>query len=99
MAVENWVSRHGAFIEWVRPDAGALCCVRLKREVFDAAGIERFYATLTKFSARVAPGPWFEDDPWVFRLGFGLPALTHLAIALECVSVALVEGSADGAGV
>ena len=97
--VENWVSRHGAFIEWVRPDAGALCCVRLKREVFDASGIARFYATLTKFSARVAPGPWFEDDPWVFRLGFGLPTLTHLAIALECVSVALVEGSADGAGV
>jgi hypothetical protein len=27
----------------------------------------------------------------VFRLGFGLPTLTALAIGLECVSVALTE--------
>lgn len=91
--VENWVSRHPAHIEWVRPDAGALCCVRLKREVFDAAAVERFYATLAKYSTRVAPGAWFGDDPLVFRLGFGLPTLTALAIALECVSVALTEAT------
>jgi aspartate/methionine/tyrosine aminotransferase len=91
--VENWVSRHPAHIEWVRPDAGALCCVRLKREVFDAAAVERFYATLAKYSTRVAPGAWFADDPLVFRLGFGLPTLTALAIALECVSVALTEAT------
>jgi len=29
----------------------------------------------------------------VFRLGFGLPALTALAIALECVSVAMTEAT------
>ncbi|MDQ0569898.1 aspartate/methionine/tyrosine aminotransferase [Variovorax paradoxus] len=91
--VENWVLRHPAHIEWVRPDAGALCCVRLKHEVFDAAAVERFYATLARYSTRVAPGPWFGDEPLVFRLGFGLPTLTQLAIALECVSVALTEAA------
>ena len=93
---ENWVSRHPDHIEWVRPDAGALCCVRLKRDVFDAAAVERFYATLQKYSTRVAPGPWFGDDPLVFRLGFGLPTLTQLAIALECVSAALTEATQAG---
>jgi aspartate/methionine/tyrosine aminotransferase len=95
--VENWVSRHPAHIEWVRPDAGALCCVRLKREAFDAAAVERFYATLARYSTRVAPGPWFGDEPLVFRLGFGLPTLTQLAIALECVSAALAEAAPDAA--
>lgn len=93
---EDWVSRHGTHIEWVRPDAGALCCMRLKPEVFDAAAVERFYAGLKKYSTRVAPGPWFGDDPLVFRLGFGLPTLTQLAIALECVSVALAEAAQVG---
>ncbi|NVM92967.1 hypothetical protein FHT32_006660 [Variovorax sp. SG517] len=91
--VENWMSRHPAYVEWVRPDAGALCCVRLKREVFDAAAVERFYAALARYSTRVAPGAWFGDDPLVFRLGFGLPTLTALAIALECVSVAMTEAT------
>ena len=90
---ENWVSRHVSHIEWVRPDAGALCCMRLRRELFDAAAVERFYAALARYSTRVAPGPWFGDDPLVFRLGFGLPTLTQLAIALECVSVALMEAA------
>jgi aspartate/methionine/tyrosine aminotransferase len=91
--VENWVLRHVAHIDWVRPDAGALCCLRLKPGVFDAAAVERFYATLARYSTRVAPGAWFGDDPLVFRLGFGLPTLTALAIALECVSVALTEAT------
>lgn len=91
--VENWMLRHPGHIDWVRPDAGALCCMRLKPEVFDAAAIERFYATLARYSTRVAPGAWFGDDPLVFRLGFGLPTLTALAIALECVSVALTEAT------
>ena len=89
--VEQWVQRHRGYVDWVRPDAGALCCMRLKPAVFDAAAVERFYTALAKYSTRVAPGAWFGDDPQVFRLGFGLPTLTALAIGLECVSVALTE--------
>jgi DNA-binding transcriptional MocR family regulator len=70
--------------------------VRLKREIFDAAAVERFYAALARYGARVAPGPWFGDDPLVFRLGFGLPTLTELANALECVSEALTEATRVG---
>jgi len=92
----NWVARHAAHVEWVRPDAGALCCVRLKREVFDAAAVERFYAALARRSTRVAPGAWFGDEPRVFRLGFGLLPPEELAMALECVSSALTEAAQAG---
>jgi aspartate/methionine/tyrosine aminotransferase len=96
--VESWVLRHSSHIDWVRPDAGALCCMRLKPTVFDAAAVERFYAALARYSTRVAPGAWFGDDPLVFRLGFGLPTLTALAIGLECVSVALTEAAQPKGG-
>src|SRR5262249_32181263 len=32
-----WVARNAALVEWVPPDAGALCCVRLRRDRFDEA--------------------------------------------------------------
>jgi aspartate/methionine/tyrosine aminotransferase len=87
--VESWVGRHAAQVEWVRPDAGALCCVRLKREAFDDAAVDRFYAALGRHGVRVAPGPWFGEATRVFRLGFGLLAGTELKQALEGVSAAL----------
>lgn len=90
----EWVARHAAFVEWVRPDAGALCCVRLKRERFDAAAVERFHSALARRGTRVAPGAWFGDEAGVFRLGFGLPTPEDLERALDCVSAALTEAGA-----
>ncbi len=66
----EWVRENSRLVDWVRPDAGALCCVRLKREVFDDAAVGRFYATLADQGVRVANGVWFGDEPRVFRLGF-----------------------------
>ena len=76
-------------IDWVRPDAGAMCCVRLKPAVFDEAGVERFYSALKLQGVRVAPGDWFGEEPRVFRLGFGLPTAPELEQALERLSFAL----------
>ena len=85
----DWVLENSGFVDWVRPDAGALCCVRLKPSVFDDAAVSRFHETLASNSIRVANGTWFGDDARVFRLGFGFlsvpdlqAALTHLAAAL-----------------
>lgn len=84
--VAAWVERHADRVEWVAPDAGALCCVRLKG---DDAAVERFHAALPALDVRVAPGPWFGEERRVFRLGFGLldgpeldQALARLAAAL-----------------
>jgi len=85
----EWVARNGAFIDWVRPDAGALCCVRLKPAAFDDAAVERFYRCLPREGVRVARGTWFGDEARVFRLGFGLLAAADLRAALAGVSVVL----------
>jgi aspartate/methionine/tyrosine aminotransferase len=87
--VEAWVHRHTQQVEWTRPDAGALCCVRLKHEAFDDAAVNDFYAVLGHHGVRVAPGPWFGEARRVFRLGFGLLTDAEFKQALEGVSVAL----------
>ena len=84
--VAEWVAAESASLEWVRPDAGALCCVRLKPAVFDDAAVSRFHALLACEGVRVASGEWFGEEPHVFRLGFGLLAEADLAAALRRMS-------------
>ena len=86
-----WVQTNDDFIDWVRPDAGALCCVRLRPEVFDDAAVARFYEALVGRGARVANGSWFGDEARVFRLGFGLLPMAELGDALAALSAALKE--------
>lgn len=90
-----FVIAHADLIEWVRPDAGALCCVRLKRSVFGDADVTRFHDELAVRETRVAPGSWFADEPHVVRLGFGLLGLPDLDEALGRVSEALMTVAAS----
>jgi DNA-binding transcriptional MocR family regulator len=76
-------------VEWVRPDAGALCCVRLKTKRFDDAAIDRFNKALAKQGVRLAKGLWFGDEPRVFRLGFGFLPEAELKAALDGLAAAI----------
>jgi hypothetical protein len=85
--LEHWVRDQR--LEFVRPDGGALCCLRLPRDLVPDDAVPGFYARLASRDTRVAPGSWFGEDDRVFRLGFGhLPpadfteALARLADAL-----------------
>jgi aspartate/methionine/tyrosine aminotransferase len=89
----SWVSANSEFVDWVRPDAGAICCVRLKPEIFDDAAVMRFYAAVAEKGARVAKGAWFGDERRVFRLGFGMLAMSDLGDALGILSAALREAA------
>jgi DNA-binding transcriptional MocR family regulator len=89
----EWVRRNAAQVEWVPPDAGALCCVRLRPSVFDDAAVEGFYAALARQGVRVGQGRWFGDAARVFRLGFGLPTSDDLGSAFECMSAALRQAA------
>ena len=80
-------------VDWVRPDAGALCCVRLKPEVFDEFAVDRFYQMLPGKGTRVATGTWFGDEARVFRLGFGLLPTAELGDALAALAAALREAA------
>jgi aspartate/methionine/tyrosine aminotransferase len=84
-----WVERNAALVEWVRPDAGALCCIRLRADVFDSAAVARFYTGLSGRNARVGNGGWFGEEPRVFRLGFGLLPPQELDAALDVLTETL----------
>lgn len=85
----RWVEHESALVDWVRPDAGALCCVRLKPTAFDDAAVERFHVALPAHGVRVGDGRWFGESARVFRLGFGLLPPAELAAALQALSAAL----------
>jgi aspartate/methionine/tyrosine aminotransferase len=87
--VAAWVETHADQVEWVRPDAGAICCLRLKPARFDAAAVARFATELAEEGVRVADGAWFGDEARVFRLGFGLLSMSDLDAALKGLSTAL----------
>ncbi|MEM1046517.1 MAG: pyridoxal phosphate-dependent aminotransferase [Pseudomonadota bacterium] len=84
-----WVAAHAPMVEWIRPDAGALCCVRLAPSMFDAPAVERFYACLAAEDARVGNGTWFGDEARILRLGFGLLDMPELEAGFRCLSRAL----------
>jgi aspartate/methionine/tyrosine aminotransferase len=88
-----WAERNSALVEWVRPDAGALCCIRLRQSQFDDAAVARFYAALGRLDARVANGSWFGEEPRVFRLGFGLLPIDELETALDLLTAALQQAT------
>jgi DNA-binding transcriptional MocR family regulator len=78
-------------VEWVRPDAGALCCIRLKPAMFDDEAVPRFYQAATDAGVRVANGEWFGEQARVLRLGFGLLDAADLQAGLNALSRTLRE--------
>jgi hypothetical protein len=89
VATERWVHDNRELVEWIRPDAGALCCVRLRPDAFDDAAVDRFYRAAAAEGVRVANGNWFGDEARVFRLGFGFPPPNELKAALDALTAAL----------
>ncbi len=72
-----------------------MCCVRLKKSVYDHAGVERFYRLAAKRQINLATGDRFLDERCVFRLGFGaLPIATfeRALDALEDTCRSVAEG-------
>jgi aspartate/methionine/tyrosine aminotransferase len=85
----SWLYRESRRVEWVAPQAGALCCMRLRQDVFDAAAISHFWRSLERHDLQLAPGNWFGEDARVFRLGFGFLPIDRLPSALDAVTRAL----------
>ncbi len=76
-------------VAWVRPDAGALCCMRLSADAFDDPVVEQFWSQLPRHDLQLACGTWFGETSRVFRLGFGYLPPARLAPALSALSSAL----------
>ena len=84
-----WCDKERQRIEWIRPDGGALCCVRLRADSFDEAAVARFWALLPGHELQLASGVWFGENNRVFRLGFGYLPPDRLGPALAALSVVL----------
>ncbi|WP_081077007.1 pyridoxal phosphate-dependent aminotransferase [Burkholderia pseudomultivorans] len=90
----DWCAREARRIEWVRPDAGAMCCVRLRADALDDDAVSRFWAILPEYALQLAAGSWFGESDRVFRLGFGYLPPERLGDALSALSAALDEVAA-----
>ena len=84
-ATEEWLARNAEFVEWVRPHAGGMCCVRLKASLFDEAAVEAFYRLAAQRQISMASGDRFLDERRVFRLGFGALPIAKFERALEAL--------------
>lgn len=84
-----WCESEHTRIEWVRPDAGALCCLRLRSDALDDAAVSRFWDLLPGHDLQLASGAWFGESKRAFRLGFGYLPPERLGAALSALSTAL----------
>lgn len=88
----RWIERERDRVQWVAPDAGALCCVRLRPDRYgEGDGVPGFYEACRRHGVRVAPGSWFGEADRVFRLGFGYLPAQRLQAGLAALSTALDE--------
>lgn len=88
-ALAAWCDAERERIEWIRPDGGALCCVRLRADRFDDNAVARFWQLLPGHELQLASGAWFGESERVFRLGFGYLPPDRLAPALSALSTVL----------
>jgi aspartate/methionine/tyrosine aminotransferase len=91
-----WCAHEHQRIEWVRPDAGALCCLRLRPDAVNDAAVSNFWRLLPGHDLQLASGAWFGESERVFRLGFGYLPAERLGPALSALSATVDEASASG---
>ena len=90
-ATQAFVHKNGELIEWIRPDAGAICCVRLRPDRFDDTAVEQFYQRLRVPGILISNGTWFGEEARVFRLGFAHLALPELERAYDALGTVLTQ--------
>ena len=87
--VEQWQHSERNRVDWVRPESGAMCCVRLRPDSFDGTAVQRFWTALPELDLQLGAGEWFAETARVARLGFGYLPLDRLSRALDQLTNAL----------
>jgi aspartate/methionine/tyrosine aminotransferase len=87
--VGHWIGKQEGRLQWLPPEAGAFCCVRLDPDRFGEPDVRRFHDRLAGRRTAVAPGPWFGDSAHVMRLGLAYPPSGELEKGLEIIADAL----------
>ena len=88
--VASWIADESELLDWVRPEAGVMCFIRMKKE--PPGGPKAFYKRLLQeHGVYIGRGGWFERDDTFFRLGYGWPTWEELETGLKAISKALRE--------
>jgi len=87
--VAQWQAEEADRLGWVRPDAGAICCMRLNPRLFDGGAVATFWQALADYDVLLRPGSLFGEDDSYFRLGFGYLPVERLLEGLALISRAL----------
>lgn len=95
--VEQWQAEQRGRVDWIRPDGGAMCCIRLRSDVFDDDAVDRFWAALPGLDLQLGNGEWFGESARIARLGFGYLPLERLSPALEQLTAALDAAATNNA--
>jgi aspartate/methionine/tyrosine aminotransferase len=85
----EWHTTQAHRLDWVQPEGGAMCCLRLRPDQFDDDAVARFWQRLPHDQIQLGSGVWFGESARVFRLGFGYLPLPHFHLALEQLSSTL----------
>ena len=85
--VRNWVTSESE-IEWVEPDAGVTCCLKMPSATDKE--MRHFYDILkSKYRTAIGPGYWFKLPLNQMRIGFGHTSPDETVNGLECISRAI----------
>jgi aspartate/methionine/tyrosine aminotransferase len=87
--VGRWVASTGGRLQWLRPQAGAFCCIRLNPDWFGPQDVCQFHDRLAAERTVVAPGTWFGDSAHVLRLGLAYEPAHRLEAGLDVIAGAL----------
>lgn len=96
--VERWIKVHAGRLRWLRPQAGAFCCLQLDPHTFTPEDAGHFHARLARQQTLVAQGTWFGDSPLVFRLGLAYEPVDKLQKGLEAISAVLEADPSASSG-
>ncbi|HEY6509158.1 MAG TPA: pyridoxal phosphate-dependent aminotransferase, partial [Vicinamibacterales bacterium] len=79
----DWHATQEHRLDWIQPEGGAMCCLRLRPDHFDDDAVTRFWQRLRQDEIQLGCGLWFGESARVFRLGFGYLPLPDFHLALE----------------
>ncbi|KAL4984149.1 aspartate aminotransferase [Aspergillus falconensis] len=86
--VAAWIEAESDLLEWVPPQAGVMCFVKMKKALTGGTGVF-YHRLLQEHGVYVGPGRWFDHPDTFFRLGFGWPSSDELQAGLERISLVL----------
>ena len=87
----DWHAHQQHRLDWVRPEGGAMCCMRLRSDQFNDFAVSRFWERLPENDIQLGSGQWFGESTRVFRLGFGYLPLPDFRKALDRLAATMEQ--------